>query len=147
MRGRVRRASRRLVGVRGRRVGRNVKLNLAKSKYASTAVPRAQTLAFTAAAGGGVTLAAEGTDAQGTAMKSGWTSKMDGADVPWTGNPNADTAAPKRVDGHSYTNVWKKGGKAVVNAKVEVSKDGKSLTVTQAPADGSASTTAVYDRQ
>lgn len=123
------------------------KLNPAKSKYGSAAVPRAQTLKFEAAAGGAIVLTMDGTDGQGKPLHGGYTSKFDGADVPWAGNPMADTASPKRVSDTSYTNVWKKGGKAVVNGKVEVSKDGKTLTVTQSPVDGSAGTVAIYERQ
>ena len=119
--------------------------NAAKSKTASAAM-RAQTLKFEPA-GDAVKLSMEGTDAAGKAMKGGFTSKFDGTDVPWPGNPVADTASPKRVDDHSYVNVWKKGGKAVMNGKVEVSKDGKTLTVTQTPVDGSTASVAVYDKQ
>jgi len=31
----------------------------------------------------------------------------DGKEVAWTGNPMADTAAPKKIDDNSYTNSWK----------------------------------------
>jgi hypothetical protein len=124
------------------------KLNAEKSK-ASTGGIRAQTLKFESTADG-IKLSAEGTDAQGNAMTTGYTSKFDGKDVPWPGNPVADTAAPKRVDDKTYENVWKKGGKAVATAKVAVSADGKTLTVTQSgtDAEGKAFTSvAVYDRQ
>lgn len=125
------------------------KLNLAKSKYAAGQAPKSQTIKFEATPAG-TKLSAEGVTAGGEAMKATYTSKWDGTDVPWTGNPDADTAAPKKVDDNTYTNVWKKGGKATVNAKVVVSADGKTLTVTQTGtnAKGEAvSTTGVYDRQ
>jgi hypothetical protein len=59
-------------------------------------------------------------------------------------------ASPKRIDDNNYENVWKKGGKATVTAKVSVSADGKTLTVTQAGKNekGEAvNITAVYDKQ
>jgi hypothetical protein len=62
----------------------------------------------------------------------------------------ADTAAPKRIDDNTYENVWKKGGKVTVTAKVSVSKDGKVLTVTQDgmdPEGKKVHTVSVYDRQ
>ncbi len=124
------------------------KLNAAKSKLGSTAV-RAQTLTFEATPAG-IKLTSDGTDAQGSPMHGGYTSKFDGKDVPWAGNPVADTACPKRVDDNSYENVWKKGGKAVVDAKVAVSADGKTLTVTQDgtdPKGAKVHSVAVYDRQ
>ena len=76
--------------------------------------------------------------------------KFDGKDVPWAGNPMADTAAPKRIDDNTYENVWKRGGKVTVTAKVSVSKDGKVLTVTQDGTDPEGKkvhTVSVYDRQ
>ena len=124
------------------------KLNAAKSKVGATAV-RAQTLTFEATPAG-IKLTSEGTDAQGKPMHGGYTSKFDGKDVPWTGNPMADTACPKKVDDNTYENVWKMGGKATVSATVAVSKDGKTLTVTQSgkdPSGAAVSSVAVYDRQ
>ena len=124
------------------------KLNAAKSKLGAVAV-RAQTLTFEATPAG-IKLTSDGTDAQGKAMKGGYTSKFDGKDVPWAGNPMADTASPKKVDDNTYENVWKMGGKATVSATVAVSKDGKTLTVTQTgkdPSGAEVSSVAVYDRQ
>ena len=124
------------------------KLNTAKSQLGPNAV-RAQTLAFESSPTG-IKLTSEGTDAEGKPMKGGYTSKFDGKDVPWTGNPMADTAGPKKVDDNTYENVWKKGGKATVTATVAVSKDGKTLTVTQTgtdPQGKAVSSVAVYDKQ
>jgi hypothetical protein len=123
------------------------KLNAAKTEGAGGI--RAQTLTFESTPDG-IKLMSEGTDAQGKPMKGGYTSKFDGKDVPWAGNPMADTAAPKRIDDNTYENVWKKGGKVTVTAKVSVSKDGKVLTVTQDgmdPEGKKVHTVSVYDRQ
>lgn len=125
------------------------KLNVAKSKFTPGPGPKSQTLKFEATPAG-TRLSSEGVYAEGVATKGGYTSKFDGKDVPWTGNPVADMAAPMKVDDNNYTNTWKKGGKAVVKAKVAVSTDGKSLTVTQegTNAKGVAFTsTAAYDKQ
>jgi len=124
------------------------KLNAAKSEPGSNAV-RAQTLTFVSTPEG-IKLASEGTDAEGKPMKGSYTSKFDGKDVPWAGNPMADTAAPKRIDDNTYENVWKKAGKVTVTAKVSVSKDGKVMTITQDgtdPQGGKVHAVAVYDRQ
>jgi len=125
------------------------KLNAAQSTFASEAVVRAQTLKFEATPAG-IKLTSEGTDPQGKPMQGQYTSKFDGKDVAWTGNPSADMACPKRIDDNSYENVWKNGGKPTMTAKVVVSNDNKTLTVTQTPtgAHGAAqSSVAVYDRQ
>jgi hypothetical protein len=124
------------------------KYNAAQSKV-GTNVVRAQTLTFEATADG-IKLTSDGTDAEGKPMHGGYTSKFDGKDVPWAGNPQADTAAPKKIDDNTYENVWKKDGKATVTAKVTVSKDGKTLTVSQTGTDAKGekiSSVAVYDRQ
>src|SRR5512145_2956140 len=109
------------------------KLNSAKSQLGANAV-RAQTLTFESTPAG-IKLSSVGTDAEGKPMAGGYTSKFDGKDVPWTGNPMADTACPKKIDDNSYENSWKKGGKATVSAKVSVSADGKTLTVVQTGTD------------
>jgi hypothetical protein len=123
------------------------KLNPAKSELGSGAI-RAQSLTFEATPEG-IKLTSEGTDGEGKPMKGGYTSKFDGKDVPWAGNPMADTASPRKIDNNSYENVWKKGGKATVTAKVVVSKDGKVLTVTQDgidPQGAKIHSVAVYER-
>jgi len=125
------------------------KLDAAKSKFGAGGAVRAQTLKFEATPAG-IKLTSEGTDPEGKAMHGEYVSKFDGQDVPWTGNPVADTACPKRIDDNSYENIWKKGGKAVVTAKVSVSKDGKTMTITQVgkdPKGVAISNVAVYDRQ
>ena len=124
------------------------KLNPEKSQLGTNTI-RAQTLKFEATADG-VKLTSDGTDAEGKPMHGGYTSKFDGKDVPWAGNPMADTASPKRIDDNTYENVWKKAGKATVTAKVSISKDGKTLTVSQKGTDAKGapvSSVAVYDRQ
>ena len=108
-----------------------------------------QTLTFEATPAG-IKLTSDGTDAQGKPMHGGYTSKFDGKDVPWAGNPVADMACAKRVDDNTYENIWKKAGKATVSATVAVSKDGKTLTVTQTgkdPSGAAVNSVTVYDRQ
>ena len=125
------------------------KLNAAKSHFGSEAVVRAQTLKFETTPAG-IKLTSEGIDAQGKPMLGAYTSKFDGKDVAWTGNPTADMACPKRIDDDSYENVWKSGGKPTMTARVVVSSDNKTLTVTQTPTGaqgGAAGSVAVYDRQ
>jgi hypothetical protein len=125
------------------------KLNAAKSTFGSEAVTRAQTLKFEATPAG-IKLTSEGTDAQGKPMQGEYTSKFDGKDVVWTGNPSADMACPRRIDDNSYENVWKNDGKPTMTAKVVVSDHNKMLTITQTPTDAqraAAGSVTVYDRQ
>jgi hypothetical protein len=125
------------------------KLDVAKSKESPGPVLKSQMLKFEATPAG-IKLTTDGVSAEGKAMHGGYVSKFDGKDVPWEGNPDADMASPKKIDDNNYENTWKKGGKATLVAKVAVSKDGKTLTVTQTGtnAKGQAvNNTDVYDRQ
>jgi hypothetical protein len=125
------------------------KLDTAKSKYTPGPMPKSQTLKFEATPAG-IKLSTDSMSADGKAMHGGYTSMFDGKDVRWEGNPDADMASPKRIDDNSYENTWKKAEKAIMLSKVVVSKDGKTLTVTQTGknAKGEAvSNTAVYDKQ
>lgn len=123
------------------------KINEAKSK--STNALQTKALKFEATAEG-IKLTAENVGADGKPSTSGYTSKFDGKDVAWSGNAMADTAAPMRLDANNYANVWKKAGRVTVTAKVTVSADGKTLTVTQEGTDGAGKpvhSVAVYDKQ
>jgi hypothetical protein len=123
------------------------KLNAAKSHFGSEAVVRAQTLKFETTPAG-IKLTSDGTDAQGKPMQGEYTSKFDGKDVAWTGNPSADMACATRIDDNSYENVWKNAGKPTMTSKVVVSDHNKILTITQTPADAKvAGSVVVYDRQ
>jgi hypothetical protein len=125
------------------------KLNVEKSKVSPGPAPKSLTLKFEASQGA-TTLTSDGVNAEGKATHGKYSSKWDGKDVPWEGNPDADTAAPKKVDDNSYENVWKKGGKVTVNAKAVVSKDGKTLTVSQTGKNAKGETvnsTIVFEKQ
>src|SRR5712692_9296774 len=106
------------------------KLDAAKSKYSPGPAPKSLTLKFEATPGG-IKFTGDGVGADGKAVHSTYLSKFDGKDVPYEGNPDADTASPKKIDDNSYDNTWKKGGKATIAAKVVVSADGKTMTSTQ----------------
>jgi hypothetical protein len=125
------------------------KLNVAKSKYSPGPAPKSLTLKFEASPEG-TKLTQEGVNAEGKSTPGGFTTKFDGTEVVYAGNPDADTAAPKRIDANTYENTWKKAGKVTITAKVVVSADGKTLTVTQAGTNGKGqpvSNVAVYDKQ
>jgi hypothetical protein len=124
------------------------KLDPAASKFSPGPAPKDQVIKFSETEEGtlvrGDTIAADG-----KASQMMYVSKFDGADVPWKGNPNADTASVKRIDANHYESVWKKGGKTTLRSKVSVSADGKTLTIVQTGTDAqgkAVSNTAVYHR-
>ncbi len=125
------------------------KLNLAKSKYSPGTAPKSLTLKFESSPGV-IKLTADGVNAEGKPTHNSYASSFDGSDVPWQGNPDADTASPKRIDANSYQNVWKKDGKVTITTKVVVSADGKTLTVSETGKNAkgeTVNTTFVFDRQ
>jgi hypothetical protein len=125
------------------------KLNVAKSKYSPGPAPKSLTLKFEPSPDG-IKLSQELVDADGKATEGGYTAKFDGKEVPYAGNPDADTSSPKRIDANTYENVWKKAGKVTITAKLVVSADGKTLTVNQTGTNGkgqAVKNTAVYDKQ
>jgi hypothetical protein len=125
------------------------KLDTAKSKVSPGPGPKSQTLKFEKTADG-IKLTSDGVSAEGKPTHGEYVSKFDGADVLWTGNPDADTASAKRIDDNSYENVWKKDGKTTITATVVVSEDGKTMTITQVGTNAkgqTVETTNVYTRQ
>jgi hypothetical protein len=124
------------------------KLNEAKSKI-SPGVPKNTTVVY-AAAGDNVKITVDGVDADGQPAHNEWTGKFDGKDYPVTGDPTSDTRAYKRVNDHTLEITNKKGNKVTTTARVVVSTDGKSRTVTAHGTDAKGkkiSSTAVYDKQ
>jgi hypothetical protein len=125
------------------------KLDTAKSKVVPGPGPKSLTLKFEATKDG-IKLTSDGVSAEGKATHGWYVSKFDGKDVPWEGNPDADMAAPKRIDDNTYENTWKKDGKTTITAKVVVSEDGKTLTVTQVGTNAKGQTvnsTFIYNKQ
>lgn len=126
------------------------KLNVARSKFVPAPPPQSMTITFEAATDGGIKLTADGVNGEGKPMHLEYAAKFDGTEVPWTGNPNADSTAPRRLDANRYENVWKKDGKVVVAVTATVSADGKTLTIIQRGKDAQGQvmdTTEVFERQ
>jgi hypothetical protein len=106
------------------------KLDLAKSKFSPGPAPKSLTLKFESTPAG-IMFTGDGVGADGKAAHSAYVSRYEGKEVPYEGNPDADTCAPKKIDKNSYENTWKKGGKPTISAKVVVAADGKTMTITQ----------------
>jgi hypothetical protein len=125
------------------------KLSPAKSKFSPGPGPKSLTLKFESTADG-IKLTSDGVNAEGAPTHGEYVSKFDGKDVPWTGNPDADTASARKIDDNTYENVWKKDGKTTITAKAVVSKNGKTFTTLQKGTNAKGQTvnnTVVYDRQ
>ena len=123
-------------------------LNEAKSKMAAGSAKNS-TVAYTMA-GDSIKCTIDGTDASGEALHSEWTGKFDGKDYPVTGDPASDTRSYRLISSHTLSATDSKGGKVTDRARIVVSADGKTRTVTvhSTDAKGMRTTTiAVYDKQ
>ena len=124
------------------------KLNEAKSKI-GPGMPKNTTVVY-AAADDSVKITVDGVDGDGKPVHNEWTGKFDGKDYPVTGDSSSDTRAYKRVNDHTLEITNKKGGTVTTTARVVVSADGKSRTVTAHGKDAKGmkiSSTSVYDKQ
>ncbi|MGC1105429.1 MAG: hypothetical protein WA876_02735 [Candidatus Acidiferrales bacterium] len=103
-----------------------------------------------AMSGDSITCTIDGTDASGQALHSVWTGKFDGKDYPVTGDPTSDMRSYKMINSHTLSASDKMGGKVISTARVVVSADGKSRTVTVHGTDAKGmktTTISVYDKQ
>jgi hypothetical protein len=124
------------------------KLNEAKSKIAP-GLPKNSTVVNTVD-GDNMKVAIDGTDAKGQPYHSDWTGKFDGKDYALSGDPANDMRSYKVIDDHTLLTVSKKGGKETISARIVVSADGKTRTVTASGKDASGAkiaSTQVYDKQ
>src|SRR5215831_2955363 len=125
------------------------KLNLAKSKFSPGPPPKSQTVTFEAV-GQGYKVTVKGTDVEGKPIEFQFTAYYDGKDYPVTGNPDQDTVAWKRIDAYTVESTRKKAGKVLSTATRVLSKDGKTLTLTEKGVNAKGekfSNTAVSEKQ
>jgi len=105
------------------------KLNVAKSKYSPGPAPKSGNITFEAS-GDAVKRTGEQVAADGKKSSLSYTAKMDGKFYPVTGADLYDEISIKKIDDHNTEAAMKRGGKAAVSAKRNVSKDGKVMTIT-----------------
>jgi hypothetical protein len=108
----------------------NWELNLAKSKFIpADAAPRNQSRVYEIQ-GQQETGRHTGLDAQGKPSVIEFSASYDGKDYPYTGSPDFDTVALKRVDANTTSFTQSRAGKVVLTGTRVVSPDGKTLTIT-----------------
>jgi len=125
-------------------------LNVAKSTFSPGPAPKSQTLKYEPWGTDGVTFTADGIGADGKPTHWEFRAKYDGKDNPFTGNPDADTVAFRRIDAHTIEATTRLNGTVMSRTRAVVSADGKTRTLTQTGknAQGHAvHNVVVYDRQ
>jgi hypothetical protein len=125
------------------------KLNLAKSKYTPGPAPKGGTLTYSASFGK-VKRVAEATDAEGKTTKSEWLHLYDGSIFPQPGTPDYDAGAYKLVNATTVSFTRLKAGRQVQTGGLEISGDGKTLTITTKGVNVKGqqiNNVAVYDKQ
>ena len=126
------------------------RLNHVKSKYNPGPPPKSQTYKYEPSGPNGVKFTATGVDARGNPIHIEFTANFDGKDYPVAGNRNSDVLWLKRIDPYTVEGANKKAGKVIRSFRRVVSKDGKTLTVTEKGTDVNgvvSDNVVVYDRQ
>lgn len=118
------------------------KLNHERSRFFGP-TPRSQTISW-AASGSGLTFSLRGTNAAGTPTAIEATVSYDGRDHPVKESPFIDTISIKRVSARILERTDKKDGNVFQTQKIEISPDGKTMTV---EANISATSTEHYELQ
>jgi hypothetical protein len=124
------------------------KLNEAKSNFPPGA-PKNTSVVYQEA-GDKIRVSVDGVDAEGDAAHNEWIGKFDGKDYPLSGDPTADTRSYKVIDDRTLELTNKKNGKVIITARITVSADGKSRTVTVTgvePGGKKVEYTETYDKQ
>ena len=107
------------------------KVNLAKSTYDPGPAPKSVTRTYEVFEGDGVKYTQVTVNADGSVTTLSYSAHEDGKEYPFKGNVNADTIETKRIDAYTNENTLKKAGKVVQMTRSVISKDGKTLTLTQ----------------
>jgi len=104
-------------------------LNVAKSAFSPGPAPKSETRIYVAS-GSDLKLTLKGIDGGGKPTSIQASYSLDGREHPIVGSPDADSQSITRVDALSTKGTLKKGGKVVQTVRREITKDGKTMTIT-----------------
>jgi hypothetical protein len=126
-------------------------LNVAKSKFDPGPGPKSNVVTIEAA-GKGIKVTTKGVGPDGSPTATSYSSNLDGTDSPVQGGPRAgfDTITLKRIDATRVEGTRKLKGQVVQTYTREVSKDGKTMTVTSTGANAAGQkihNVAVYEKK
>ena len=111
------------------------KLNVAKSKFKTAPPPQSQIARIAADGKDGIKLTVDAVNAKGEKSKIEYSAQYDGKEYPRTetgaGAVQGQTVTLKRINNTTAERVAYLKGKKLTTEKWEISKDGKTRTVTQ----------------
>ena len=126
-------------------------LDTGKSKYTSQPAPKSETRTYSQSDDGTISLTAQTVEADGHETNEASSFRLDGKDYPYkNGNIDADSVSEKRINSHVTAWSLKKDGKVVETGRRAVSKDGKTLTMTEKGTDAHGAKftdVAVYEKE
>jgi hypothetical protein len=125
-------------------------LNLEKSKFSPGPAPKTMTRTYAESAQGTITLTTNATSVDGKTGTATYTYKNDGKPYPVSGSADADMAAVTRVDALTANFKQMRAGATIATGVRTLSKDGKTLTVSQKGTHASGAPfddVMVYDRE
>ena len=125
------------------------KLSLAKSKYSPGPALRSNTIKYEAQ-GDALKVIADFVTGDGVSHHEEDTPIPDGKDYPIAGGVDRDSVTMKRIDAYTAEFIGKKGGKPTLTMRRVVSKDGKTLTITDTGTNAKGqkvNNVRVYDKQ
>jgi hypothetical protein len=110
-------------------------LNIAKSQFKTSAAPKTQIVTIVPDGKDGVKVTADVVRTNGAKAAFAYSGQYDGKENPRTetgdGAVPGQTVTLKRVDNHTVERISYMKGKKLVIEKWEISRDGKTRTVTQ----------------
>jgi hypothetical protein len=125
------------------------KLNEAKSKFSAGATKN-NTVVYEAAADDQIKVIVDGVAGDGSAVHNEWTGKFDGKYYAVTGDPTSDKRSYRKINNRTLALTNKKGNKIILTARIVVTANGRTRTVTTYATDDKGrrvSNRAVYDKE
>lgn len=126
------------------------KLNVAKSKFTQGPTLKIDTRTYEESPDGMMTVTLKSVSADGKETTLMRTFKQDGKDYPVHDSSGVDSIAETRVNARTMKYTEKKAGKVMLRGRRVLSKDGKTLKVTEIGTDVTGAKikhTLVYDRE
>jgi len=121
------------------------KLDVAKSTFQQGQAPGSETRTYRAADGGALQMESDAVLPSGTKQPAGYRAKSDGKDYPYSGSAGDSIAITG--GGSTWEATIKLRGKLAQTAHVEISKDGKTMTLIAKTASGRPVSTRIYIKQ